>query len=56
MTARKLISVVVAVGSVWLGGSVGAAALEKANAAPLAGASVPEASAADAPARPRSDV
>ena len=37
MTMRKPISVVVAVGSVWLGGSVGAAALEKANAAPLAG-------------------
>ncbi len=51
MTTRKLISVVVAVGSVWLGGSVGAEALVKANAAPLAGASVPDPSAAAAPAR-----
>jgi hypothetical protein len=35
MTLNQVISVVVAVGSAWLGGSLGAAALERANAAPL---------------------
>jgi len=37
MTIKQLISVVVAVGSAWLGGSLGATALERANAAPLTG-------------------
>ena len=39
MKVGKMISVVLAVGSVWLGGSLGAAALEKANGAPLAAGS-----------------
>ncbi len=52
MTVKKLVSVVVAVGSVWLGGSLGAAALDKANAAPLAGtASTAGASTEGAPTR-----
>jgi hypothetical protein len=36
MRTKQMISVVVAVGSAWLGGSLGAVALERANAAPLA--------------------
>ena len=52
MTVKQLVSVVVAVGSVWLGGSLGAAALDKANAAPLAGtASTAGASTAGASTR-----
>jgi hypothetical protein len=37
MKLTKMISAIVAVGSVSLGGSLGAVVLEKANAAPLAG-------------------
>ena len=52
MTGKRLVSAIVAVCSVWLGGSLGAAALEKANAAPLAGrASVAEPSTLATPAR-----
>ncbi len=36
MTIKQIISVLAAVTSAWLGGNLGAAALEKANAAPLA--------------------
>jgi hypothetical protein len=36
MKAKRVISVVVAVCSAWLGGSLGTAALSQANAAPLA--------------------
>jgi hypothetical protein len=39
MTVKEWFGVALAVGSAWLGGSVGAAALEQANAAPLARAS-----------------
>jgi hypothetical protein len=37
MTLTKMISAIVAVCSVWLGGSLGAVVLEKAKAAPVAG-------------------
>ena len=49
MTIKQLISVVVAVGSAWLGGSLGATALERANAAPLTGSSHTSTSASRAP-------
>jgi len=45
MTTKRLVSIVVAIGSVALGGAAGSAALKQANAAPLAGsASLAEAS------------
>ena len=37
MTWTKMISAILAVGSGWLGGSLGAVTLAQANAAPLAG-------------------
>jgi len=49
MTIKQLISVVVAVGSAWLGGSLGATALERANAAPLTGSSHTSTSTSRAP-------
>ena len=36
MTIKQLLSIVVAIGSAWLGGAIGATALERANAAPPA--------------------
>ena len=38
MKVKRIISIAVAVGSAWLGGSLGATALNQANAAPLASA------------------
>jgi hypothetical protein len=37
MTTKRFVSIVVAIGSVALGGAAGSAALKQANAAPLAG-------------------
>jgi hypothetical protein len=49
MTTKRLVSIVVAIGSVALGGAAGSAALKQANAAPLAGsASLVEASTVSA--------